>query len=93
MRTITTQPIIRSQAVIESTSTKGRTKDKPTPKERTTTTLSEGIGLAYEWFLELPVRVVVVLVLWVGGVALLGALTLVAYALISALVGILAGAF
>ena len=50
------------------------------------------MGLAYERFLELPVRVVV-LVLWVGGVALLGALALVAYALISALVGILAGAF
>ncbi len=92
MRTITTQPIIRSQAVIESTSTKGRTKDKPTPKERTTTTLSERIGLAYEWFLELPVRVVV-LVLWIGGVAFLGALALVAYALISALVGVMAGAF
>jgi hypothetical protein len=92
VRTITTQPIIRSQAVIESTSTKGRTKDKPTPKERTTTTLSERKGLAYEWFLELPVRVVV-LVLWIGGVAFLGALALVAYALISALVGVIAGAF
>lgn len=44
------------------------------------------MGLAYERFLGLPVRVVA-LVLWVGGVALLGALALVAYALVPALVG------
>jgi hypothetical protein len=91
VRTITTQPIIRSQAVIEGTPTNGGTKDKPTPKGRTATTVSEGIGLAYGWFLELPVRVVV-LALWTGGVAFLGALALVAYVLISALVGVIAGA-
>ncbi len=82
MRTITTQPITRSQTVIQSTSAKGRT----------TATLSERVGLTYEWFLELPVRVVV-LVLWAGGVALLGALALVSYVLISALVGVIAGAY
>jgi hypothetical protein len=90
VRTITTQPITRSQAVIESTPTKGRTKDKPARKGRTTASVSEGIGLAYEWFLELPV-LVVLLVLWVGGVALLGACALLAYAALSTLVGIVAG--
>jgi hypothetical protein len=35
---------------------------------------------------------VVVLVLWVGGVALLGACALVVYAAVSALVGIVTGA-
>jgi hypothetical protein len=92
VRTITTQPITRSQAIIESTPTKGRTKDKPARKGRTTAIASEPIGLAYEWFLELPVRVVG-LVLWVGGMAFLGAFVLVAYVLITALVGVIAGAF
>jgi hypothetical protein len=67
--------------------TKSPTTKRPTTKLRTTAaTVSTGIGLAFEWFLELPVAVVL-LVLWVGGVALLGACGLVAYALISALVG------
>jgi hypothetical protein len=47
--------------------------------------VSTGIGLSYEWFLELAVAVVL-LVLWVVGVALFGACALVAYVLISALV-------
>jgi hypothetical protein len=38
----------------------------------------EGVASAYEGFLELP-PVVVVLVLWVGGVALLGSCALVVY--------------
>ncbi len=82
----------RAHKVIDRAPTKGRTEGTPTAKRRTTASVSEGIGLAYEWFLELPVRVVV-LVLWIGGVAFLGALALVAYALISALVGVNAGAF
>ena len=63
-----------------------RPTTKPRTKPRTTDApVSTGIGLAYERFLELPVAVVL-LVLWVGGVALLGGCALVAYALISALV-------
>ena len=81
MHTVTKQPITKAPTVIEDT-----------PRGECLSYGIGGMGLAYERFLELPVRVVV-LVLWVGGVALLGALTLVAYALISALVGILAGAF
>ena len=38
----------------------------------------------YEWFLELPVPVVLV-VLWVGGAALLGALALALYLYVSLL--------
>jgi hypothetical protein len=53
---------------------------------------SRGIGLAYERFLELPVAVVL-LVMWAAGTVLLGACALVAYAGVSALVGIVIGAF
>jgi len=53
------------------TTKRPRTKP-PTTKPRTTAApVSTGIELAYERFLELPVAVVL-LVLWVGGVALLG---------------------
>jgi hypothetical protein len=52
----------------------------------------EGVATAYEWFLNLP-PVVPLLVLWVGGVALIGACVLVSYALISALMRVVAGAF
>ena len=76
----------RAHEVIDRVPTKGGTADTPTAKRRTTATVSGGIGLAYERFLELPV-VVVLLVLWVGGVALLGACALSAYTVISALVG------
>jgi hypothetical protein len=82
----------RAHKIIDRAPTKGRTKGTLTAKRRTTASVSEGIGLAYEWFLELPVPVVL-LVLWVGGVALLGACALLAYAAISTLVGIVAGAF
>ena len=82
----------RAHKVIDRAPTKGRTEGTPTAKRRTTASVSEGIGLAYEWFLELPVPVVL-LVLWVGGVALLGACALLAYAVISTLMGIVAGAF
>jgi hypothetical protein len=50
----------------------------------------EGVALAYEGFLELP-PVVVVLVLWVAGVALLGSSALVVYWVGSVVVGSLAG--
>ena len=43
------------------------------------------IGRAYEGFLELPVTFVL-LVLWVAGVAMLGSVVLLAYAVISTLV-------
>jgi hypothetical protein len=60
--------------------------DRAPTKESTTTPLSAGLGLAFEWFLELPVWVVV-LVLWVIGVALLGAGALVLYTTVWTLVG------
>jgi hypothetical protein len=92
VHTITKQPATKAQTLIEGTPTKGTTEDTLTPKGRTAPTVFAGIGLAYEWFLELPVWVVV-LALWVGGVALLGACALVVYAAVSALVGIVTGAY
>jgi hypothetical protein len=80
----------RAHKVIDRAPREGRTEGTLTAKRRTSASVSEGIGLAYEWFLELPV-LVVLLVLWVGGVALLGACALLAYAAISTLVGIVAG--
>jgi hypothetical protein len=53
---------------------------------------SVGVGRAYERFLELPVPVVL-LVTWVVGTALLGACALLAYTVISALAGMVGGAF
>jgi hypothetical protein len=82
----------RGHKVIDRAPRKGRAEGTPPAKRRTTVSVSVGIGLAYEWFLELPVPVVL-LVLWVGGVALVGACALLAYATISTLVGIVAGAF
>jgi hypothetical protein len=54
--------------------------------------VSREIGLAFEWFLELPVQVVL-LVLWVAGVVVFGACALLTYVGISALVEMVAGAF
>jgi len=55
--------------------------------------VSTGIGgLAFEWFLELPVQVVF-LVLWVAGIVFFGACALLAYMGISALVEMVGGAF
>ena len=66
---------------------------KPRTKPNTITApASRGIGLAFEWFLKLPVQVVF-LVLWVAGVVFFGACVLLAYVGISALAGIVAGAF
>ena len=54
--------------------------------------MSRGIRLAFEWFLELPVQVVL-LVLWVAGIVFFGACALLTYMGISALVELVAGAF
>jgi hypothetical protein len=67
------------------------TKSRTEP--RTAAPVSRGIGdLAFEWFLELPVQVVM-LVLWVAGLVIFGACALLAYVGISALVEMVAGAF
>ena len=63
-----------------------RTQQPTTKKPRSAAPTSRGIGSAFEWFLQLPVPVVL-LVMWVGGVVLLGACVLLAYAVISAVVG------
>jgi hypothetical protein len=55
----------------------GRSESSPTIP-RTPTPISAGIGRAYKWFLQLPV-VIVLLVLWVAGAALLGSCALVLY--------------
>jgi hypothetical protein len=54
--------------------------------------VSTGIGLGFEWFLELPVQVVL-LVLWVAGIVFFGACALLTYMAISALVEMVGGAF
>ena len=69
--------------------------NQPTTKRRTepkTAPVSRGIRLAFEWFLELPVQVVF-LVLWVAGIVFFGACALLAYMGISALVELVVGAF
>jgi hypothetical protein len=71
--------------------TKPRTEPRTKPNT-ITAPASRGIGLAFEWFLKLPVQVVF-LVLWVAGVVFFGACVLLAYVGISALAGIVAGAF
>ena len=72
--------------------TKPRTEPRTKPNTTTAAPASRGIGLAYEWFLKLPVQVVF-LVLWVAGVVFFGACVLLAYVGTSALAGIVAGAF
>jgi len=67
-------------------------KPSATKPRTTAAAVSTGIRLAFEWFQELPVAFVL-LVLWVGEVALLGACVLVASALIWALMRVVAGAF
>jgi hypothetical protein len=54
--------------------------------------VSTGIGLGFEWFLELPVPIVL-LVLWVAGIVFFGACALLTYMGISALVEMVGGAF
>jgi hypothetical protein len=65
---------------------------KPRTQPRSAAPLWRGIGLALEWFLHLPVPVVL-LVLWVAGVVFLGACALFTYLGISALVQMVGGAF
>ena len=67
-----------------------RTEQRTEPK--TAAPVSRGIRLAFEWFLELPVQVVF-LVLWVAGIVFFGACALLAYMGISALVELVVGAF
>jgi hypothetical protein len=73
-----------------------RTKQRTTKSRtepRSAAPVSTGIGgLAFEWFLELPVQVVF-LVLWVAGVVFFGACALLTYVGISALVEMVGGAF
>ena len=72
-----------------------RTK-QPTTKMRTepriAAPVSREIGLAFEWFLELPVPIVL-LVLWVAGIVFFGVCALLTYVGISALVEMVGGAF
>ena len=66
---------------------------KPRTEPRTAAPpASREIGLAFEWFLELPVQVVL-LVLWVAGIVFFGACALLTYMGISALVEVGRGAF
>jgi hypothetical protein len=67
----------------------GRSEPSPTIP-RTPTPMTAGIGRAYEWFLQLPV-VIVLTVLWVAGAALLGSCALVLYMAGSVVVRSLAG--
>ena len=94
MYDVASQPIAKAHKnVIERVPTKEKTEDTPTTRGRTTAaSVSEGVGLAYERFLEFPVLVVLV-VRWVSGIALLGTCALLAYAIISALVWVGAEAF
>ena len=71
--------------------TKMRTEPRTEPRTGTPP-VSTGIGLAFEWFLELPVQVVL-LVMWVAGVVFFGACALLTYVGISALVEMVAEAF
>ena len=65
----------------------GRSEPSPTIPR---TPMTAGIGRAYEWFLELPV-VIVLTVMWVAGVALLGSCALALYMAGSVVVRSLAG--
>ena len=71
-----------------TTTTKSRTEPRTAAPP-----VSRGIGgLAFEWFLELPVQVVL-LVLWVAGIVFFGVCALLTYMGISALVEIVGGSF
>ena len=70
-----------------TTTTKSRTEPRTAAP-----LVSRGIGLAFEWFLELPVPIVL-LVLWVAGIVFFGVCALLTYVGISALVEMVGGAF
>jgi hypothetical protein len=59
---------------------------------RTAAPVSREIGPGFEWFLELPVPVVL-FVLWVAGIVFFGACALLTHMGISALVEMVGGAF
>jgi hypothetical protein len=92
MNSVAKQPIAKARTIIEHAPAEERTRDTPQKKRRTTASVSVVMGLAYEWLLELPVPVVLV-VMWISGVALLGAGALLAYAVIYVLVGMVTGPF
>jgi len=70
-----------------------KSKTEPRTEPRTAAPpVSREIGLAFEWFLELPVPIVL-LVLWVAGIVFFGACALLTYMGISALVEMVRGAF
>ena len=71
--------------------TKMRTEPRTEPRTAAPP-VSRGIGLAFEWFLELPVPVVL-LVMWVAGIVFFGLCALLTYVGISAVVEMVAGAF
>jgi hypothetical protein len=71
--------------------TEPRTEPKTEPRTAAPP-VSREIGLAFEWFLELPVQVVL-LVLWVAGVVFFGLCALLTYMGISAVVEMVRGAF
>lgn len=71
------------------------TKPSPESKSKPRATAgpgSRGLWPAYEWFLELPAAVVL-LIIWVAGVVLIGACALLAYEGISALARMVTGVF
>ena len=69
------------------------TNSRTEPRTAAPPRVSTGIGgLAFEWFLELPVQVVI-LVLWVAGIVFFGVCALLTYMGISALVEMVGGAF
>jgi hypothetical protein len=69
-----------------------KSRTEPRTEPRSAAPVSRGIGLAFEWFLELPVPIVL-LVLWVAGVVFFGACALLTYMGISALVEMVGGSF
>ena len=78
------------QAVLgQGRATEARSEAAPTTPTAPTP-MSVGIGRAYEWFLQLPV-VIVLTVLWVVGAVLLGSCVLVLYVAGSELARSLAG--
>jgi hypothetical protein len=68
------------------------TNSRTEPRTAAPPRVSTGIGLGFEWFLELPVPIVL-LVLWVAGIVFFGACALLTYMGISALVEMVGGAF
>jgi hypothetical protein len=72
--------------------TKQPTTNSRTEPRTAAPPVSTGIGLGFEWFLELPVPIVL-LVLWVAGIVFFGACALLTYMGISALVEMVGGSF